>query len=372
MNLRENVRAVLQYEPFDHMPVIHFGYWQETLEKWREEGHLTAREIENYYDGSPSDRLIARKLGFDYGWQPIVGVNTTLFPGFEARIVERRPDGTRIVFNPDGVLMMEKEGIVSIPVEVGHTLVDRESWEKAYLPRLQWEEARVDIAALHALAAGDADRTEPLGLHCGSLLGNIRTWIGVEGLSSLSADDPELYEEIVRTVGELSCQGVERALEAYDGFDYLHFWEDICFKNGPLVIPSVFRELAGPYYRRITTLAREHGIGLVSLDCDGLIDTLLPIWLENGVNVMFPIEVGTWNASIAPWRERYGRTVRGVGGMDKRVFAADYAAVDREIERLKPLMAMGGYIPCPDHRIPPDAKYENVQYYCDRMQSLRL
>ena len=76
MNLRENVRAVLQYEPFDHMPVIHFGYWQETLEKWREEGHLTAREIENYYDGSPSDRLIARKLGFDYGWQPIVGVNT--------------------------------------------------------------------------------------------------------------------------------------------------------------------------------------------------------------------------------------------------------------------------------------------------------
>lgn len=63
MNLRENVRAVLQYEPFDHMPVIHFGYWQETLEKWREEGHLTAREIENYYDGSPSDRLIAREAG---------------------------------------------------------------------------------------------------------------------------------------------------------------------------------------------------------------------------------------------------------------------------------------------------------------------
>ena len=95
MKLRENVRAVLQYEPFDHMPVIHFGYWQETLEKWREEGHLTAREIENYYDGSPSDRLIARKLGFDYGWQPIVGVNTALFPSFEARIVERRRDPDR-------------------------------------------------------------------------------------------------------------------------------------------------------------------------------------------------------------------------------------------------------------------------------------
>ena len=54
--------------------------------------------------------------------------------------------------------------------------------------------------------------------------------------------------------------------------------------------------------------------------------------------------------------------------MDKRVFAQDYAAVDREIERLKPIVDMGGYIPCPDHRIPPDAKWENVQYYCERFR----
>ena len=83
---------------------------------------------------------------------------------------------------------------------------------------------------------------------------------------------------------------------------------------------------------------------------------------------MFPIEVGTWNASIAPWREQYGRELRGVGGMDKTVFAHDSPAVDAEIERLKPLVDLGGYIPCPDHRIAPDAKWDNVQYYCERMR----
>jgi len=41
----------------------------------------------------------------------------------------------------------------------------------------------------------------------------------------------------------------------------------------------------------------------------------------------------------------------------------------REI-RLKPLVALGGYIPCPDHRIAPDAKFENVRYYCDRMRKV--
>ena len=83
---------------------------------------------------------------------------------------------------------------------------------------------------------------------------------------------------------------------------------------------------------------------------------------------MFPIEVGTWDANIRPWREKYGREIRGVGGMRKHVFAEDYAAVDAEIERLKSLVELGGFIPCPDHRIAPDAKWENVQYYCEKMR----
>jgi uroporphyrinogen decarboxylase len=82
---------------------------------------------------------------------------------------------------------------------------------------------------------------------------------------------------------------------------------------------------------------------------------------------MFPIEVGTWNASIAPWRKLFGRELRGVGGVNKHVFCADRSAIDKEIERIKPLVELGGYIPCPDHRLPIDARWENVQYYCEAM-----
>ncbi len=83
---------------------------------------------------------------------------------------------------------------------------------------------------------------------------------------------------------------------------------------------------------------------------------------------MFPIEVGTWGASIKPWREQYGRVLRGVGGTNKVPFARDRAAIDAEVERLRPLVELGGFIPCPDHRIAPDAKWDNVRYYCDRMR----
>ena len=179
------------------------------------------------------------------------------------------------------------------------------------------------------------------------MYGNIRNWLGIEGLSYLYADDEELYDEVINTVGNLCYKVTEAILSSGVKFDFGHFWEDICFKNGPLVSPSIFYEKVGPHYKKITNLLHEHGINIVSLDCDGCIDALIPTWIENGVNTMFPVEVGTWGASIAPWREKYGKELRGVGGMDKRVFAFDYKAIDQEIERLKPLVALGGYIPVP-------------------------
>jgi uroporphyrinogen decarboxylase len=85
---------------------------------------------------------------------------------------------------------------------------------------------------------------------------------------------------------------------------------------------------------------------------------------------MFPIEVGTWNASIEPWRATYGKRIRGVGGMNKTVFSRDRKAVDAEVSRLMKLVELGGFIPCPDHRIAPDAEWDNVRYYADRMRAV--
>ena len=39
--------------------------------------------------------------------------------------------------------------------------------------------------------------------------------------------------------------------------------------------------------------------------------------------------------------------------------------MDAEIERLKPWIELGGYIPCPDHRLPIGTKWELVQYYVE-------
>ncbi len=373
MNNRERFHAIMNYQCYDRLPVVHFSYWTDTLDKWCAQGHITAQERAGISDGSPEETAVSARLGFDFNYyntyQDLSGFSS-LFPAFEEQIVEERPDGSQVVRNSDGALVINRPDAGSIHAEVGHTLVDRKSWEEHYLPRLQYTQTRFDDAALKRIAEQSANRDYPLGLYCKSLLGQVRNWLGVVNLSYLYIDDEPLFREIIDTVGTLCYQVTERVLKSGARFDFGHFWEDICFKNGPLIAPGVFREYAGPHYGRICGLLNAHGISIVSLDCDGWIDALIPVWLDNGVNTMFPIEVGTWGGSIGPWREKYGRVIRGVGGMDKRVFAHDYAAVDQEIERLRPLVELGGFIPCPDHRIAPDAKWENVQYYCDRMRKV--
>lgn len=374
MTLRENIMAILHYQPYEKMPVVSFGYWEETLQKWAKEGHVTKEESEGYAkfgDNSEFDNSVMKKLGFDFNWNSCVGAKVDLFPKFEVQVLEERPDGSRVIVDDNGLIVLEKPGVVSIPAEIGTSMKDRKAWEELYLPKMQWHEERVNTKLLETLR-DDSQRELPIALHCGSLIGTMRNLLGVEQLSYLYADDTDLFIEIIDTFAGLSYRCIETALKTGAKFDYAHYWEDICFKNGPLVIPSVFEEYVGPHYRKAADLLNSHGIDIISVDCDGKIDSLVPIWLENGVNTMFPIEVGTWDASIAPWREQYGKELRGVGGMNKTVFAKDYKAIDEEVERLKPLIALGGYIPCPDHRIAPDAIFENVQYYCHKMQEMTV
>ena len=381
VNNRERTLAILNYASYDRLPLVHFGYWDETLDKWAAEGHITIEQAQNWKDGNPIDAVIAAKLGFDFNWSHCFSPITDLLPAIEERVLEEFPDGSRNILNGDGVIVTKKTGATGIPHEVDHLLKGRKEWQEFFLPRLQFCEERITRVNVNAagtevpfqeggldyLRRGEWD--DPYGLWCGSLYGRIRNWLGLVESAYLQVDDPMLFDEIIQTVGDLCYLCVEKAIEITNtSFDFGHLWEDICFKSGPLINPRVFREKVGPRYRRLTDLLNRHGIYVVSLDCDGKIDALVPIWLENGVNTMFPIEVGTWNASIKPWREKYGRELRGVGGMDKRVFAHDYAAINAEVERLKPLVDLGGYIACPDHRLAPDAKWENVQYYCDRMR----
>ncbi len=103
---------------------------------------------------------------------------------------------------------------------------------------------------------------------------------------------------------------------------------------------------------------------MIFTDCDGDITPIVDIWIEAGFTCQFPIEVAAGTDPLA-LRARFGERVLLIGGVNKRALIAGKDAIDREMERLAPLVAQGGFIPHVDHRCPPDVTFENYHYYLD-------
>ena len=358
MNNRQRILAILHYQPVDRLPVLHFGYWPELLDRWAQEGHITAEEAKGWKPGNEMDAALNVRLGFDTTWVLMLNTNMYLDPPLEKLVLEERPDGSLLIRNQDGVTTIEKPGLYSIPMEIDHIFKGRKEWEETYKPRLQWNTDRLNNATVYLDAPGlvfepegrlalERERQTIFGIWAGSMLGIVRNWVGLMELSRMMVRKDPLLDEILETLGEMLFQGVKACLELTAQFDFIHFWEDIAFRSGPLVNPRFFAEKIAPHYRRINDLALLHGIDLASVDSDGKIDALVPIWLESGVNVMFPIEVGAWGGSYQPWREQYGRQVRGIGGMRKQVLDLEYRDINLEIERLRPLVDLGATFHAP-------------------------
>ena len=77
------------------------------------------------------------------------------------------------------------------------------------------------------------------------MIGRIRDMLTFEGLAYACYDYPEMVEDMVETV----CQLVEFSLDQllpHFQFDFASGWEDICFKNGPIVSVPFFRDVVTP------------------------------------------------------------------------------------------------------------------------------
>lgn len=341
----------MNFHTVDRVPHWEFGYLGKTVQRWHQEG-LPA-ELND-------DGAIEAYFGVD----PVAGIplGVGLHPGFdgEAVLVEDRAH-TKVMRYPDGtVAEVGKEGQDTIPHYIKFPIANRDDW-KRYKERLDPTHPDRFDYDFKALSRKLIDLDWPIHIPLGSFFGVPRDWIGFENIALMCYDDRELVEDIVATLAELQYTQIEYALRHCE-VDMAGGWEDICFRNGPIISPQMFREICGPHIKRVCNLLRQHGCTVIWTDCDGDVTQLVPVWLECGMHCLFPLEVHPGSDPVK-FRKMYGHDIQLRGGLRKYTFAGSRQDILGELKRVEHVVQDGAFIPHGDHRIPEDVSYENYKYY---------
>ena len=344
----ERFLRTMRYEAVAHPPLSVGGPWHETRLRWEAEGLPKGADLYDYFGLEPL--RIAN-----------VSPDTRICPGFETRELERTDDYV-IKLNARGVKVKVTRAMEFSGAEHYLEYPIKGAADKAWLAeRLDplhpardangWRERLRDAAGSDALTLVDF----------GSFYGDLHEHMGTEAMSLALYDQPDFvhwYNDRIATL----CEHAIRETAAAGAIDLMGGHEDMCFKNGPLVSPAMFREFLMPYYRRTVGLAREMGQWLFWMDCDGDIRSLIPLWLEVGVNLFAPCEVAA-GVDVREVRAEFGREARMLGGIDKRALAAGSEAIKKEVLPKLAVARDGGYVPDVDHGIPPDVSFANYCYY---------
>lgn len=373
---RERYLQTMAFQTADP-PFVTSGWaWSETAEQWRGQG----------WDGTPLQTL----FGTDAYCECAADCGPV--PAFTPETVSE-DDATRVYINHEGILMREfkQHRDTSMPQFLKFPVESEADFDTLLAERLgpkldlrltdEWRaRVRPGTATDSGRAPASSDGRSPrnrwlspvsppvLPRRCwpdrwGGFFGPIRNLMGLENLCIAFYEQPALVERMVAQRADLLIE-VTGAILEHTEIDTFWFWEDMAYNHGSLVNPRLFRQFALPHYRRVVDFVRSRGVRHVGLDSDGNITELIPIWLDAGIDFLWPFEVAA-GMDVLAVRRQYGHGLALGGGIPKQAVAIGGEEMRRAVDRVMPLVEDGGYIPELDHGAPPDITWPHFRDYME-------
>ena len=367
------------------------GFPQQTVEEWVKQG--APKEIidpqfqidyfqfqrgrglaeikSGIYGWSAEEGLLYAK--FDLGHGIVVGAEGSgpIVPAYEPRLISEDKRTVTVINEKGQTVKYLKEALkmdFGMPMFLDWPVKDRATWNE-YKKRLDPNIPERWPSDWNAYVQEMNDESKPLSLEVGSFYGLLREWVGSERILYMFYDDPGLIEDMMDAILYLETEVIKRTLKDIK-VQAATFWEDMCYKVGPLISPAMVRKFMMPRYKKITDLLHSYGVDVIFLDSDGNVEQLVPLWLEVGINFIWPFEVAAGNDAVA-LRKKYGKDLIIGGAIDKRALAKGKEAIREEVMSKVPfLLETGGYFPSVDHWVPPDVTFENYCYYINLMREV--
>jgi len=363
MNGRTRWIEALTYGSPDKVPFSPGGPRESTLRAWREQG---------LPEGPHWFEVLADKIGLkreSASPRVSLGVDFRMIPQFEEKVLEHR-DGHYVVQDWKGNICEIADTFDVTYLRTAKDFVTRR-WVKCPVEtRDDWEamKPRYDVDApgrfpedFEDRCARAADRDWILSVHTNGPFWQLREWCGFEPLCMMLIEDPDFVRDMISFWTEYVSKTMARALDA-GSVDAIWINEDMAYKEKPMISPGMTREFLAPAWECWTREAREAGVPILDEDSDGMIDLLIPIWIESGFNVCDPVEVAAGN-DLDAYRRTFGKKIAFRQGVDKRCIAKGGKIIEEELARLEPVIRDGGYIPGCDHGVPFDISWPDFVHY---------
>lgn len=303
-------------------------------------------------------------LGFD----PVRRIHFVLpFRRFEEKIIEQT-DGVTIRQDIYGKWIRSKVGS-EIETEYKPVIETMEDWKKLKEHakkelELYFSDEQID-AAYGGLKDGHDRGEYSIRLNIEGFFWVPREIMGIEAHLYNFYDEPELMHDINQFILEIYMTKLMRVVELLEP-DVVYIMEDLSGKNGPMISGATFDEFVGAYYRKLIPALKEKGVKNVFVDTDGDFNQIIPNFIAAGVDGFLPMDVNA-GMDIVKVREQYPG-LKFIGGFNKLRIAEGKEAIDREFERIMPVIRGGGYIPGSDHQVAPSTSLENYRYYIAKLK----
>jgi uroporphyrinogen decarboxylase len=260
---------------------------------------------------------------------------------------------TRTVANPTG----RYEEYVSWPLKTVTSLDELKgySW-----PTPDWWDFSCLPEAIHKM---DPKGIRSLRFRAGTVFESAWQLRGMEEFLTDMAMTPEIPVYIMERITEVIVENIRRALAlAGDDIDVVYFYDDMGAQNGPLISKNMWRRLIKPFHQRIIDVTRQAG-KLVMYHTDGAVLSLIPEFLDIGVDILDPIQPTAKDMVPERLKAEFGDRLAFHGGVDivGTLPLGTPEDVRNEVrQRVQMLSANGGYILSSSHHIQSDTPLENV------------
>ena len=195
--------------------------------------------------------------------------------------------------------------------------------------------------------------------------------LGTEKFMVMMLTEPEVLEYLLDRILAFFLEANRRLFDACgDLMQIFACGDDYGSQRDLLWSPEIWRRFVKPRQKKLYDLAHDRGYKVMQHSC-GSIVKIIPEMVENGLDILQPIQVSAAAMDPAELKRRFGNQLTFMGAVDAQHVMPFGTTDDVRAEvklRIEQLAANGGYIITTSQGIMPEVPNENIIAFYDAVK----